>query len=544
MPIRLYKNVSELWLNRKKNKLTASITVVISLPLIYLLVYLTGGITYVYSHTMYIPILISGIFLGPKIGLLTGVVAGILMGPIMPLEVSEGTQQVFFNWFYRLLIFSLLGFISGYASNILRSNVDKIDELSSRDSETGIPNTNYLRHLSRHITSRNLSVFSVIISNNTNIADVLGIDVYHQLMKDIYFDLTHQSRDIFVIQPDKSLLRAVMERTTIEKDVTYIENILDKARSINHIPLYVDYALGASQYTGDVDAADVSLFTESDIAARHAEVNNLSSFIYQNEKIRKRQDFELVAGFKKAIEEKEIYLAYQPKIHLETNKVHSLEALIRWNHPEKGNIPPDRFIPLIEETKLIHLLTDWVLDTALSMLDKLSTLNFDIGVSINVSSKNLLDPQFFERSMETIERHKADITRLEFEITETQIMKNPEESRRILSMIAKKGIKISLDDFGSGYSSLAYLTQFPIDIIKMDRIFMKNLMFKPQIQQIVSSTINLSKELGYLVVAEGIEELDTADYLRSIHCDYAQGYYFARPMKEEDLLTYLSTQNN
>ncbi|MDY0211163.1 MAG: EAL domain-containing protein [Acholeplasma sp.] len=544
MQTKLYKELYNIWINRKDIKYISGFLVLLSLPLVYALVYFTGGITYVYSHTMYIPILLAGIFLGPRFGLMVGVIAGILMGPIMPLNVTEGTNQAVTNWLYRMIIFSLMGFISGFASNILRNNVKKIDDLSSKDSETGIPNTNYLRQLKKHITEPDLSLFSIIISNSNNIKDVLGVDVYHQLLKDIHIDLTHQKRKMVVIQPDKGMLWVIMPRTNILDDLFFLETILEKSRSVHHIPLYVDYAIGGSIYTHLTDDFSISTFIESDVAARHAQINNLPSFIFDDGKLKKRQDYELVSGFKKALDENQTFLVFQPKIHLKTKKVHALEALIRWNHPTKGIIPPDRFIPLIEETKLIHLLTDWVLEEALKMLIKLQNTQKDLSISINISCKNLYDPQFYARTMSIIGRYEVDLSKLEFEITETQIMKNPDEAIKVLKAFSKKKIKISLDDFGSGYSSLAYLTRFPIDVIKIDRMFMKSIMEKPQIQQIVASTINLSKELGYLVVAEGIEEEETAVYLESIDCDYAQGYYFAKPMKEEDLLTYLSTQNN
>jgi EAL domain-containing protein (putative c-di-GMP-specific phosphodiesterase class I) len=201
---------------------------------------------------------------------------------------------------------------------------------------------------------------------------------------------------------------------------------------------------------------------------------------------------------------------------------------------------PDRFIPLVEETKLIHLLTDWVVEKSLLMLKKMSDQGLDIDISINVSAKNLYDPLFFDRTMAIIKKHKVDISKLEIEITETELMVNPAEAKEVLKQFAKQGLKVALDDFGSGYSSLAYLTQFPLDVIKIDKIFMIDILTRPQIKQIVSATVALSRELGYNVVAEGIEDKETSDYLTSIGCDYAQGYYYAKPMPELDILKFMN----
>ncbi|PKK86252.1 MAG: hypothetical protein CVV63_04525 [Tenericutes bacterium HGW-Tenericutes-8] len=174
------------------------------------------------------------------------------------------------------------------------------------------------------------------------------------------------------------------------------------------------------------------------------------------------------------------------------------------------------------------------------MLQKMSNQGLETGVSINVSAKNLYDPLFFERTMGIIKKHKVDVSKLEIEITETELMINPTEAKEVLNQFAKKGIKVALDDFGSGYSSLAYLTQFPLDVIKIDKIFMVDILTRPQIKQIVSATVALSKELGYKVVAEGIEEKETSDYLTTIGCDYAQGFYYAKPMRELDVLDFIS----
>lgn len=221
-----------------------------------------------------------------------------------------------------------------------------------------------------------------------------------------------------------------------------------------------------------------------------------------------------------------------------------LEALIRWKHPSQGMIVPDRFIPLIEETRLIHLLTDWVLKKALLKVKELHKKNINTKISINVSAKNLYDPMFFERTIAIIQESKVPPQYIELEITESVLMVDPEESKKMLEKFVKKGLTIALDDFGKGYSSLAYLSQFPIHTIKIDQIFMRQITTNPTVKQIVKSTIDLSKKLGYMVVAEGVEELEEVNVLKELECDIAQGYYFAKPMEEAAVNEWLSNYSD
>ncbi len=220
-------------------------------------------------------------------------------------------------------------------------------------------------------------------------------------------------------------------------------------------------------------------------------------------------------------------------------KPYGFESLMRWKHPEKGLIPPDVFISLVEETKLIHQLMDWVLFETLKKIKAMMALGHEYPFSINISGKNLYDPQFFERTMKIIEDSNVPSHLIEFELTESTLMINPEESKKTLKRFVDFGIKISLDDFGSGYSSLAYLAQFPIHYIKIDRFFIQNIMKDQAMSEIVKSTITLSKTLGYKVVVEGVESKDVVELLKEYTCEYAQGYYFAKPMLSSDISDWL-----
>ena len=527
------------WNALKKNPLTM-IGIVSMLIFIYFLVYITGGIKYVYSHTMYIPIILAGIFYGPTFGGLIAFFAAILLGPLMPIDTTTGEMQLVINWLYRMLIFIVVGTIIGYASNRLRQDAKHIEELMSTNQETNVPNTNYLRNICKTLNYNSYSVFTVLITNHHSIIDILGVDIYHELIYQMYCDFKDGlPRDSKIIQSDSNKLWILIPNGDINLDVQVLINLLNQPRQIQNVPLYVDCSIGGSLCYMLDDCHTLRLFEESDLSAREAQINNLPYVLGDKNKSKKRAEYDLLATFTKALSNQETYLVFQPKVDLKTMKPYGLEALIRWNHPIRGNIPPLVFVPLVEETKLIHLLTDWVLINTLKKCRELIDLGFLIPISLNISGKNLYDPQFYNRCIQIIEESSVPYEYIEFELTESTLMINPTESKIILQKFSDLGIKISLDDFGSGYSSLAYLTQFPLDFIKIDRYFLKEIMNNGAMQSIVKSTITLSKNLGYKVVVEGVETKEVVDLVASFECDYAQGYHFAKPMSSVETTEWI-----
>ena len=532
------KFIIDDWLELKKNPYMM-ILILVSLPLIYSFVCSTGGIKYVYSHTMYIPIILAGIFFGPSFGIIIAFIAGILLGPLMPIDTTTNEMQLAINWLYRMMMFLIVGGSIGYASNKLRKEAAYIKTLMSLNPETKIPNTNYLKSLCPKLNNSVYTIFTIFISNHHNIIDTLGLEIYHSLVRQIYEDLTKKlPKDSIVIQSDSNKLWVIIPSSQLEQEIKSLVEILNMSRVIKDIALYVNFSIGGSIHYDIKDCVDFSIFEDSTNSARRAELSNLLYILGDKDKNEKRSEYELLATFEQALNSEQTYLVYQPKIDLSTDKPYSFEALLRWNHPQKGNIPPDVFIPLIEGTNLIHKLTDFVLITALKKIKKLMDTGNPIPISINISGKNLYDPNFYNRTIEIIENSEVPYEFIEFELTESTLMLNPTESKEILDKFSAKGIKISLDDFGSGYSSLAYLTQFPINYIKLDRLFMSNVLIDKHMATIVESTILLSKNLGYKVVCEGVENVDVLNLIKKYQCDCAQGYYFARPMSSDDVLKW------
>lgn len=515
-----------------------------SLPLIYLLVLETGGSKLAYTNTMYILIVFAGFTLGTRWGLITALVGGILLGPLMPLSTTGPTgpeQQVFFNWFFRLGTYSIVGLFCGLTSDSLRKNLLTITALYSHNQDTGIPNINSLSDLVNKTPSYSVkrSVVTVLVNNYDNINDLLGIEIYCKLLNKIYYNLKSQlPNGTIIVQADSNKIWISKNYEDLYSDVTVCLNLLKEPLNIEEIPLYVEFSLGIASIDNYKKCASPDAFKHCDIAARHAQKNNLPFAIFDERYLSKRGDFELLGVFPKALEENQTKLVYQPKIDLRTNEPIGLEALIRWDHPTRGLIMPDAFIPLVEETQLIHSLTDWVLVQAIKKIKDFKREDIDVNVSINISVKNLFDSRFFDRAYELVKRENVSPRQIEFEITESVLMNNPEESKVLLQRLCDHEFVISLDDFGRGYSSLAYLSEFPIQIIKIDKYFMSQIAYDQSVKYIVKATIDLAHKLGYSVVAEGIEGENVANIAKELHCDYAQGYYFAKPLHDTDVINW------
>jgi EAL domain-containing protein (putative c-di-GMP-specific phosphodiesterase class I) len=248
----------------------------------------------------------------------------------------------------------------------------------------------------------------------------------------------------------------------------------------------------------------------------------------------------LAGELRRSIPQGELVLHYQPQVTLATGAIESVEALVRWNHPREGIMPPDRFIPMAEETGIIHPLTAWVLDTALAQLCKWLADGLDISVSVNVSPRNIEDHSLEEMVSRALGNFKVDPSRLTLEITEGVAM--AAAAAKALHRLHDIGVRLSLDDFGTGYSSLLSLMRLPVNEIKIDRSFVSALASDPDSAAIVRSAVSLGHNLGLRVVAEGLQDRMAESVLVEAGCDAAQGYLVGRPVEEGEITAVLVQQ--
>jgi EAL domain-containing protein (putative c-di-GMP-specific phosphodiesterase class I) len=237
----------------------------------------------------------------------------------------------------------------------------------------------------------------------------------------------------------------------------------------------------------------------------------------------------------------DLWVAYQPKFDIRAGRITAAEGLVRWRHPERGNIPPDAFIPALEESGRILDLTLFVLERALQDIAAWSKAGVEIGTAVNISALLPADPAFEAAVEPLLERYPVPPGLLTFEVTESIAMSNPEAAIPVLERLAAKGIRLSIDDYGTGQSTLSYLKRLPAREIKIDKSFVQSLETSRGDQAMVRSTIQLAHELGFKVVAEGVETAAALEMLRTFGCDFAQGWHLGKPMQADDLARSAST---
>jgi diguanylate cyclase (GGDEF)-like protein len=248
----------------------------------------------------------------------------------------------------------------------------------------------------------------------------------------------------------------------------------------------------------------------------------------------------LIGQVRPAIDNEEFFLHYQPKARLSDGRVTGVEALIRWQHPERGLVPPDEFIPLVERTVLLRPLTQFVLNEALQQWHQWSHTGMQLEVAVNLSPRSLLDPQLPDVVGQLLERWGVPPRFLTLELTESFLMTDSGRSLGVLADLARTGVMLSIDDFGTGYSSLSYLKRLPIGEIKIDRSFVMNMHENANDAMIVRATVELGRNLGLRVVAEGVETQAAWDQLAEQRCDVAQGYFLCRPVAAQEFARWIA----
>jgi len=251
------------------------------------------------------------------------------------------------------------------------------------------------------------------------------------------------------------------------------------------------------------------------------------------------EHLQLAGELRQAIEQNELILYYQPKIDMKEKRVIGVEALVRWQHPEKGFMAPDLFIPMAEQTGLIHPLTYWVLNEAFAQIKRWRQQGLELTMAVNLAVQDLLDAQLVDTITKDLRGHEVEPSWLMLEITEGSLMADPVRAQRTLQQLHTMGIRLSIDDFGTGHSSLAYLKDLPVDEIKIDRSFVLNMPSDETQAMIVRAIINLAHNLGLTTTAEGVETQAVWNQLHDLDCNVAQGYFMSRPLTETDFMQWL-----
>ncbi|CAM2160122.1 EAL domain-containing protein [Paraburkholderia tropica] len=433
----------------------------------------------------------------------------------------------------------------------------RIQFLAEHDVLTELPN--------RALFTRRLGAAIETARQSGEQLAVLFIDL--DRFKDINDTLGHHAGDGLLRSVSRRLLQSVRAGDTVSRlggdefivllggvtsaaDVGHLidERLLPLMRephTLGGMSLQVACSIGIALYPGDGEDIE-TLMQNADAAMYRAKAGgrNLVKFFSQEMAESTRHRLELDAHLRTAVERGELWLAYQPCVHAETGELMSVEALLRWQHPHLGLVPPAQFIPIAEETRLIVPIGAWVIDEACRQIARCRAAGLPpMRVSINLSVVQLRDDaQLVERLRASLAAHDVNAGSLELEITETVLMESVDRYLGVVNEIRALGVKLSLDDFGTGYSSLSYLPRFPLDRLKIDRAFVNGRLDAPADLAVIRAIVGLGHELGLRVVAEGVEQEHEAQALRRIGCDELQGFLYAKPLPHDALLQWIQAR--
>jgi diguanylate cyclase (GGDEF)-like protein len=306
--------------------------------------------------------------------------------------------------------------------------------------------------------------------------------------------------------------------------------------------IFVSASIGVAPSAGNKDTTPESLLRDADAAMYRAKERGRARYEIFDDAMRSRvlgrlhQENQL----RQAIDGDELRLYYQPIVSLDNGRVHGVEALIRWEHPERGLLPPSEFVPLAEQSSLILALGHWVLREACEQVSRWNDVASELSVTVNVAARQLADRAFADTLAATIAEARIDPARLGIELTESSLLDEAASPVKALEAMREVGVQLILDDFGTGYSSLSYLQRLPLDMLKLDRSFVIPLGADRQEWNLVASVIDMAAALELTMVAEGVETAAQQAMLSTLSCPYAQGYHFAKPMPADELLPWIA----
>jgi diguanylate cyclase (GGDEF)-like protein len=444
-----------------------------------------------------------------------------------------------------VLLWAALFRLMAGASRRLRRQAEENRRLAREDGLTGLANRTSFTELAAEALAKrpaHAAVLLLDLDRFKDLNDSLGHHAGDLLLREIGPRLESALPEGSVVarlggDEFAALLAPLAEPDDAERCAGRVRDVLQSPVEIEGIAVSAEGSVGIAHYPQD--GQDVAtLLQRADVAMYEAKERRIGVATYQPDADRSSHERLLVlAQLREAIEHDELVLHYQPKVSLANGKVVGAEALVRWQHPERGLIPPMQFVPLAEHTGLIAPLTAWVLERALRDTRAWWDRGHRISVAVNLSVANLVDPSLPGLVARLLAETRLPPSALEFEITESVLMTEPERALRTLTLLRGMGATLAVDDYGTGHSSLAYLHQLPLNTLKIDRSFVSAMAGEGGV--IVRSTVDLAHSLGLDVVAEGIEDQGTAVALRALGCDLGQGFHYARPVPVEQMLDRL-----
>jgi diguanylate cyclase (GGDEF)-like protein len=439
------------------------------------------------------------------------------------------------------LLFLLLYRIVGRASRSLRRQAEENRRQALHDPLTGLPNRRSLyERLDSHLAGRRrLSLLVADLDGFKELNDTLGHRAGDEVLSQLGprvraavapAELARIGGDEFAVLTFEDPPGAVAERFRAALDEPFV---------VDGISLTVKASVGIARFPDHGSDAH-ALIQRADVAMYQAKAQQRGWLEYEPARDEhSRTRLALAGELRRAISDRELVVHYQPKADLGRGEVISVEALVRWEHPELGLLPPSEFVPMAEQTGQIRPLTLFVLDAATAQASEWDDVGLELAVAVNLAMANLIDTKLPDDVAAVLAKYKLPPSRLILEITENVVMADPARTLEILERLRALGVGLSLDDFGTGHSSLAYLRQLQVDELKIDRSFVTDMVRDGQNAAIVRSTIELAHAVGVRIVAEGVEDADTLFELKAMGADEAQGFYLSPAVPAPEIVAML-----
>lgn len=466
-------------------------------------------------------------------------------------DINAGVHRLYVDLAIGLLLLYLV--LIGVATSTtrrLRRHAEENEFLARYDPVTGLPNrAQFLARATEALNDANQRVTIAVVDLDRfkEVNDTLGHANGDALLTEVGRRLSVALReDEFVARIGGDEFGLVLPgagtANTAANRLHRLRLAVTEEMQIGEIPVAIEASFGFA--IAPIDGTDVGdLLQRADVAMYDAKRSQDGVAHYDSS----RDEYDatklaLVAELRRAIDRDELLLRYQPKVRVDTGTPYAVEALVRWQHPTHGLLAPDRFLPIAEQTGLIESLTRWVLTTALRQLHEWSDTAADLAISVNVSARDITRVTFADTVLDALYECNVEPSRLILEVTETALLSDPNGAARVLRRLAAAGVRVGIDDFGRGQTSLGYLGTLPVHQLKIDKSFVTDMLRNEMHEAIVRAVVELGHNLGFEVVAEGVETSGVLECLRSMSCDVAQGFLFARPLEAGALLEWLDAR--
>lgn len=432
-----------------------------------------------------------------------------------------------------------------HLEKLVERRTEQVNYLSYHDPVTDLPNRILFENrLSQTLTvgmqNKKMGVLFISFDRLKEICGMVGYLAEISILKEIAGRLKNcVPESATIARYDSYEFALLVTETSMKKVINITKEIFEALKPpvvINDHEIFVTTSIGISVAPEDGLESHTLLKNAGAALLRAKEKNAVSSleFYAPDMNVKAMKRLALENSLRRALERDELQVFYQPKIDLNTSRIIGMEALVRWQHPELGFIPPDDFIPIAEETGLIAHLGEWILRTACTQTKAWQEEGFNLEIAVNFSACQFEQPDLIETVKRIITETGINPESLNLELTESSIMRNAESAIKILGELKKDGIKVSIDDFGTGYSSLGQLKRLPIDVLKIDKSFITHVTTNPEDAALVVAIISLAHNLRLKTVAEGIETYEQLTFLHLLRCDEGQGYFFSKAICARD----------